>query len=254
MAPDPDRVEDEVPTTRDLPAPYVSPWSEAGRTFLALVADCRLRAQELWRRNREGSLSVPAFWPRDLAPSFWPLVIVLPLIVLVGVVVLLTATPNELAPLPATSTEVPVVETTVVENPMVEPTMSEPAAPEPDPMPEPDPVPPENPVVPFEPAAAVAPPDPLLTLLQKNQEDSGLLLGVEPVADDDLIRLRLAKERWAVIDSDQRERVAERWQNRLLEAGFDRLELVDDSDQLLGRSALVGSGMILLNADDSSGS
>ena len=251
MAPDQDQVEDEVPTTRDLPAPYVSPWSEAGRTLVALVADCRLRAQELWRRNREGSLSVPAFWPRDLAPSFWPLVLVLPLIVLVGVVVLLTATPTELIPPPATSTEVPVVETTPMDDPVIEPPRSEPAAPEPDQ--DPDPVPPENPVVPVEPAAAVAPEDPLLTLLQKNQEDRELLLAVEPVADSDFVRLRLSRERWGAIDSDQRERVAERWQNRLLEAGFDRLDLVDDSDQLLGRSALVGSGIILLNADDSTG-
>jgi len=253
LAPDQDQVEDEVPTTRDLPAPYVSPWSEAGRTLVALVADCRLRAQELWRRNREGSLSVPAFWPRDLAPSFWPLVLVLPLIVLVGVVVLLTATPTELIPPPATSTEVPVVETTPMDDPVVEPPMSEPAAPEPDPDPDPEPVPPENPVVPVEPAAAVAPEDPLLTLLQKNQEDRELLLAVEPVADSDFVRLRLSRERWGAIDSDQREHVAERWQNRLLEAGFDRLDLVDDSDQLLGRSALVGSGIILLNADDSTG-
>lgn len=248
MAPDQDQVEDEVPTTRDLPAPYVSPWSEAGRTLLALVADCRLRARELWRRNREGSLSVPAFWPRDLAPSFWPLMLVLPLIVLVGVVVLLTATPSEL-PIPSsTSKDVPVVETTVVDNPVVEPPMFEPAAPEP----EPEPVTPEKPVLPVELAAADAPPDPLLTLLQKNQVDRELLLAVEPVANDDFVRLRLSKERWEAIDSDQREHVAERWQNRLLEAGYDRLELVDDSDQSLGRSALVGSGMILLNADDDS--
>ena len=253
MAPDQDQVEDEVPTTRDLPAPYVSPWSEAGRTLVALVADCRLRAQELWRRNREGSLSVPAFWPRDLAPSFWPLVLVLPLIVLVGVVGLLTATPSELIPPPSISTEVPVVETTVVDNPVVERPMSEPAAPEPDPIPDPEPDPPENPVLPVEPAAAVAPQDPLLALLQKNQEERELLLAVEPVADSDVVRLRLSRERWAALDNDQRGRVAERWLNRLLEAGFDRLELVDDSDQLLGRSALVGSGIILLNADDSSG-
>ena len=97
------------------------------------------------------------------------------------------------------------------------------------------------------------PPDPLLTLLQKNQEERELLLAVEPVADSDVVRLRLSRERWEAIDGDQRGRVAERWLNRLLEAGFDRLELVDDSDQLLGRSALVGSGIILLNADVSSG-
>ena len=61
----------------NLPAPYVSPWREFGRNLQAMAADLRLRFQELWRRNREGELSVPGFWPRDLAPSFWPLLLVL---------------------------------------------------------------------------------------------------------------------------------------------------------------------------------
>ena len=61
----------------NLPAPYVSPWQECGRNLQAMAADLRLRGQELWRRNREGELSVPGFWSRDLAPSFWPLLLVL---------------------------------------------------------------------------------------------------------------------------------------------------------------------------------
>ena len=61
-----------VEPSGNLPAPYVSPWQEFGRNLQAMAADLRLRGQELWRRNREGELSVPGFWPRDLAPSFWP--------------------------------------------------------------------------------------------------------------------------------------------------------------------------------------
>ena len=68
----------------NLPAPYVSPWLEFGRNLKAMAADLRLRGQELWRRNREGELSVPGFWPRDLAPSFWPLLLVL-LLLLSGI-------------------------------------------------------------------------------------------------------------------------------------------------------------------------
>jgi hypothetical protein len=43
----------------NLPAPYVSPWLEFSRNLQALFADLQLRAQELWRRNGEGDLSVP---------------------------------------------------------------------------------------------------------------------------------------------------------------------------------------------------
>jgi hypothetical protein len=41
----------------------------------AVAADSRLRLQELWRRNGEGDLRRPGWWPRDLAPLFWPLLL-----------------------------------------------------------------------------------------------------------------------------------------------------------------------------------
>jgi len=78
-----------VEPSGNLPAPYVSPWQEFGRNLQAMAADLRLRGQELWRRNREGELSVPGFWPRDLAPSFWPLLLVLLLLLLPQLVLLL---------------------------------------------------------------------------------------------------------------------------------------------------------------------
>ena len=59
----------------NLPAPYVSPWLEFSRNLQAVIADLQLRAQELWRRNVEGDLSVPGFWPRSLASIFWPVVL-----------------------------------------------------------------------------------------------------------------------------------------------------------------------------------
>ena len=61
----------------NLPAPYVSPWREFGRNLRALAADLRLRIQELWRRNGEGDLPQPGFWPRQLAAFFWPALLVL---------------------------------------------------------------------------------------------------------------------------------------------------------------------------------
>lgn len=58
-----------------LPAPYRSPWSGLAEALGAVLADLRLSLRRLWRRNREGDLSYPGFWPRDLAPLFWPLLL-----------------------------------------------------------------------------------------------------------------------------------------------------------------------------------
>ncbi len=70
-----------------LPAPYNSPWKALGQDLRAVSADLRLRSQELWRRNREGDLSVPAFWPEPLAALFWPALLgfILTLLVLGGI-------------------------------------------------------------------------------------------------------------------------------------------------------------------------
>ena len=70
-----------------LPAPYNSPWKALGQDLRAVSADLRLRSQELWRRNREGDLSVPAFWPEPLASLFWPALLgfLLTLLVLGGI-------------------------------------------------------------------------------------------------------------------------------------------------------------------------
>ena len=75
---------------RSLPAPYQSPWEALREDIPAAVADLRLRLQELWRRNREGDLSTPGFWPTDLAPLFWPVLLALTLIVVaLGVIQLM---------------------------------------------------------------------------------------------------------------------------------------------------------------------
>ena len=63
------------PRPSDLPASYRNPWEALAEDLRAVVADVRLRLQEFWRRNGEGDLWRPAWWPRDLAPLFWPLVV-----------------------------------------------------------------------------------------------------------------------------------------------------------------------------------
>lgn len=82
---------DPDPGRSQLPALYTSPWSALGRDLIAVLASLRLKAQELWRRNRQADLIVPGFWPRALAPLFWPLLLLLALLGLTGVVVGLRA-------------------------------------------------------------------------------------------------------------------------------------------------------------------
>ena len=61
----------------NLPAPYRSPWLVLAGDLVAVGADLALRCRELWRRNRQGELSCPRFWPGSIAAVFWPLVVVL---------------------------------------------------------------------------------------------------------------------------------------------------------------------------------
>jgi len=76
----------------DLPAPYRSPWRSLAEALRAVAAASLLKGRELWRRNHQGQLPLPRFWPRPLAVLFWPLLLALvALIVLVALVALLLA-------------------------------------------------------------------------------------------------------------------------------------------------------------------
>ena len=66
----------------NLPAPYRSPWSLLAADLVAVGADLVLRWRELWRRDRQGQLPCPRFWPASMAASFWPLALVLALALL----------------------------------------------------------------------------------------------------------------------------------------------------------------------------
>lgn len=86
--------------------------------------------------------------------------------------------------------------------------------------------------------------DPLLALLS-DREDRDLLQAVQPDPTAALLRLHLSERGDALSDQALLERAA-RWQQRALEAGYERLELVAAAGGLRARQALVGSGMILL--------
>ena len=209
----------------NFPAPYVSPWKEFARNLRALWADLGLRGRELWRRNREGDLSLPAFWPEGLAAWFWPAVVALVLAALVAVGMVIKGTPRQQAS-PPSSPPVPIRE-----------------------LPAPDPIPMEEPVV-IHPEPEPTPPplriDPLLELFLDGSAPDNLLLAAQPDAVNNRLLLRLAESWWELPEAHRQE-LAQAWLDRCSEQGYGELRLLDRDDQLIGRSARVGSGMILFN-------
>ena len=218
----------------NLPAPYVSPWREFARNLRSMAADLRLRLQEVWRRNREGDLSVPGFWPQALAPWFWPLLMVL----LLGLVLLLPGrfTRSRAGTPPPDVRTVPSSE---LPSASVSTSPASPAELPPPPVPVPMPV-----ETVAEQPPVVPPLDPLLELLLGPDAPSQLLVSARP--DGQALQLVLElSDRWSALPLAMRKQLAEDWQQRSSELGYEQLRLVDAADRLLGRSARVGVGMIL---------
>ena len=232
----------------NLPAPYVSPWQEFGRNLRAMAADVRLRGQELWRRNREGELSVPGFWPRDLAPSFWPLLLVLLLLLpLAGLRWWQDHARPEPRPEPvetrrSSPLELPVPELISAPQPMAE---------EPAPVPEavasPQALEPSESLAMEEPLPAQLSFDPLFELFQDAAVPEGLLRSAQPVPEQDRLLLELSVDVWAQLPIDQRQTLASSWLQSAIELDYANLQLVNEQGDLLGRSARVGGGMILFD-------
>ena len=72
------------------------------------------------------------------------------------------------------------------------------------------------------------------------------IAGLELDPEGSLLRLQLTAD-FTTLAASQQQKVAEDWQALALGFGFDRLELTDRQGRVLGRQALVGSGMILLS-------
>jgi hypothetical protein len=211
-----------------------------------VLADSRLRLREVLRRNGEGSLWRPRWWPADLAPLFWPLLLALTLTLLValglGLARLKPAPASAPAPVPAAQ---PAPEPAPEPAPAPTPEAAPVPAAEPEAMAEAEPAP--------EPEAAIAPeppplpPDPLVLLLQRPGAD-GLIRGADGQVEASTLVLQLAPAFPALAHQEQLRR-AELWQQWGRDLGYDHLELRDSRAGLLGRDALVGDGMILFNAD-----
>jgi len=223
---------DPVPPPSDLPAPYASPWGRLGQALRAVLASLRLKLRELWRRNGEGDLSVPGFWPQGLAALFWPLLLAILLAIMVALAgriwsgLVHPARPPVAAP------------STSLAAPAPAPAADAPAEPTAPPIPSPAPV-----VAPEPPPLLEL--DPLLALLAE-QDPQHLIASAHPEPAKGLLVLTMAPH-YPVLTAASRGRWAERWQERARELGYERLELRDGQGRLLARAALVGSGMILLD-------
>ena len=218
----------------NLPAPYVSPWKELARNLRALWADLKLRIQELWRRNREGDLSVPGFWPTDLAPLFWP--VLLALLISAGVQLFAWSVssppPASVSAPTASGSEASLLPVPVRELPVPQPVAMEDA---------------ESLLVNESPQPPVVLQlDPLLDLFLDGSAPSGVLKAARPESADNRLVLVLDDGWWQLIDAE-RSTLADGWLERSRLLGYSALHLVDGEDRLLGRSARVGAGMILFN-------
>ena len=264
-------------TGSQLPAPYRNPWSALAEALRAVLADQRLALQRLWRRNREGELSVPGFWPRDLAPLFWPLLLALALALVLGLGSRLhgalrplqtaqapppagIGVPAERQPLPrsqaparadatapSAAAPAPALETPAaipVRGPDAADSGREQAAAGQE---KTDPGRRDTDATATDDAAITAPGlrlDPLLQLLSQG-EDADLLLAARPDPAGSRLSVTLSEVAEAL---PQAELLgwAQRLQQRARQEGYERLELRDRQGRLRGREALVGSGMILL--------
>ena len=231
----------------NLPAPYVSPWLEFARNLQALFADLQLRAQELWRRNGEGDLSVPGFWPRNLASIFWPVVLVLVVAVpLASLRWWQSAHPT----LPEPVQGVVARDGLVLDGVLPETVVPEPLLPEPLITPQPQPaLEPEPTLLDFEdPPLPELDLNPLLDLFLDGSAPEGLLASATPQPAQNRLVLQVS-DAWNSLGPSVRTSIAADWQQRSRDLGYSSLQLVDGQQTLLGRSARVGSGMILFESN-----
>jgi len=239
------------------PAPYEEPWGRLAGDLRAVAASTGLKVRELWRRNGEGDLSVPGFWPAGWAALFWPLLLALGLASLLALGLGLA---RGLGGLPSASPSAS----------LSSPELSPPAPralPRSSPRALPEPKPELKAVWEREPglerqtaggAASVPEPpptlelDPLLGLLI--QDDSGTLIAsARPVPAEGRLDLELSNLFQALPDA-RRQQQADAWLQRSRDLGYEHLRLLDPDGVVMGQAARVGGGMVLLDPPGPAGS
>lgn len=227
--------------SHDLPVPYESPWGLLKRDLIAVWASLCLRIQELWRRNREGDLSVPSFWPEALAALFWPMLLALGLAIAVALPLELIQAALGALPRPQSS-PAPAAGQLVApagEAPVVPPSRALPQAERAEPQ---EAAAPDQPAAPLQPLLQL---DPLLELLADDDPEH-LIRSAHPNPAQARLDLQLDEAFAALPDSRQRQ-LAQHWLDRSEVLGYEELHLLDGRGDLLGRRARVGSGMILFS-------
>ncbi|MCP9914063.1 hypothetical protein KBZ07_11735 [Cyanobium sp. BA20m-14] len=215
------------------PAPYEEPWGRLAFDLRAALASTGLRLRELARRNRQGELSVPGFWPASLAWLFWPLLLALLLALFMALVLALVTAVGPALVRRSDSAGAPAQELVQSQPALAQPAQQQPAQQQPVP---PAPSPPEQ-----------APPlviDPLLALLAED-DPRGCIASARPYPGQGRLELELAPTFLALAGS-LRQQQADQWLERSRELGYERLRLLDGSGALLAQAARVGSGMVLL--------
>lgn len=237
-APDrPGRSEPPAP----YPAPYEEPWGRLAVDLRAALASTVLKLREMVRRNREGDLSVPGFWPQSLAALFWPVLLALGVGVLALLVSLLIKTASPSSPIveeTARASVQPDVEQVApradlplaqaIDHSSARSVGKTPSTPEPA-------------------AAAVLELDPLLALLS-DDDPEGCIVSARPHPEEGRLELELTSS-FAALPLQRRQQQADLWLQRSSELGYESLRLVDSGGNLLGQAARVGSGMVLLEAE-----
>lgn len=239
------------PDGEDLPAPYVNPWGLLRRDLLAVLASMRLGMWQLWRRNSQGDLPRPVFWPQALAAWFWPLLLAMLLSLLVAAGWGLGSLGSPAPGVRVTEAPAAVV-SSAVERPVDEPLAEQPPAEQPlieqpsaeQPIAEPPSAedysaeePPET--------AEFPEPDPLLEAFAA-EPGAALLRAARLREPDGDLELVLDPSGWQAQPAAECQGLAEQWQLRAQSLGSGRLWLLDPQGTPLARSAWVGSGMILL--------
>jgi hypothetical protein len=257
-----------------------------GEDLRAVLADAQLRLRELWRRNGEGGLWRPGWWPRDLAALFWPIALAAGSALLLallagGLALLLKALPAAVAPDSASPTPEVLAITPAGSAPTAEPTEAAQLPKRSPIMPETaaaaddartadagtgglaadaaerertavaDPVLDRDSTTPDSTTLAPTIPDPSgpvdpLEPLMERPEAAGLIEAVRGDAENGTLTLQLSPAFERLSGLDQRRR-AELWQGWAQELGYDHLDLRDRRAGLRGRDALVGDGMILFS-------
>ena len=234
------------------PAPYVEPWGRLAVDLRAALASTVLKLRELVRRNREGDLSVPGFWPQGLAAFFWPVLLALGLAVLACLLTLLIKTVFY-SPTPSPTTFD--IADSAASQPVVE-QLAERLAPRSDlPLPQALGQPAARSVDPAPSSPELAEPapatrlelDPLLALLS-NDDPDGCIASARPHPEQGLLDLELVNP-WAGLPLQRRQQQADLWLQRSRELGYERLRLLAPGGNLLAQAARVGSGMVLLEAE-----